>query len=96
MLFWLITLINTAKCSAFIARSDPHSPAGENTALHRFARNDYSAVVSRSNGCGKAPATTPPRPDDVHEGCSGERQMPADDTSRGTRPSGAAWQISEV
>lgn len=45
---------------------------------------------------GKAPATTPPRPDDVHEGCSGERQMPADDTSRGTRPSGAARQISPV
>lgn len=53
MLFWLNTLINTAKCSALIARSDPHSPAGENPALHRFARNYYSAVVWRSNGYGK-------------------------------------------
>lgn len=96
MLFWLNGLINTAKCSALNAWSDLNSPAGENTALHRFARNYYSAVVSRSNGCGKAPATTPPRLDDLHEGCSGVRQMPADDISRGKQPSGAARQISPV
>lgn len=96
MLFWLNTLINTAKCRALIAPSDSNSPAGENTALHRFARNYYSAVVWRSNGCGKAPATTPPRLDDLHEGCSEERQMPADDISRGKRPSGAARQISPL